>query len=144
MGQEVSHPDRRVVISRGKLLSGKPMTDAIRCPECHSENVMFRKKRNTHVCEECDHKFTLEKPFVPHRVFLSYGHDEHVSLAIRLAMTCDNEATESGLTRNGFCRVTTGNRSSSRGSKTSRPTSPTAPCCCSLPRTRSGVRMAIA
>lgn len=55
-----------------------------RCPECPSENVIFSKKRGVYVCEDCGHEFTPDKPFVPQRIFLSYGHDEHVSLAIHL------------------------------------------------------------
>jgi len=30
-----------------------------------SENVIFSKKRGVHVCEDCGHEFTPEKPFVP-------------------------------------------------------------------------------
>lgn len=59
-------------------------TDSVKCPECSSENVVFSKKRQCHVCEDCGHEFDIEKPFVPHRVFISYGHDEHATLAIRL------------------------------------------------------------
>jgi len=56
----------------------------IHCPNCQSENVIFSKKRGVHVCEDCEHEFTPEKLVVPQRIFLSYGHDEHVSLAIHL------------------------------------------------------------
>ena len=60
------------------------MTTEIRCPECASANVIFSKKRNLHVCEDCDCEFVPEKPFVAKRVFISYGHDEHASLAVRI------------------------------------------------------------
>ena len=60
------------------------MPTEIHCPNCKSENVIFSKKRGVHVCEDCGHEFTPEKPFVPQRIFLSYGHDEHISLAIQL------------------------------------------------------------
>jgi len=45
---------------------------------------MFSRKRQLHVCEDCDHEFVFEKSFIARRVFLSYGHDEHASLAERL------------------------------------------------------------
>lgn len=45
-------------------------TDAC-CPKCASANIMFSKKRNLHVCEDCGHEFVLEKPFTPLRIFLS-------------------------------------------------------------------------
>jgi len=56
----------------------------IRCPACGSENVMFSRKRQLYLCEDCDHEFAVAKGFSPKRVFLSYGHDEHASLAERL------------------------------------------------------------
>ncbi len=56
----------------------------IKCPECSSPEPMWNKKRQVHVCVDCSHEFTVEKPFVPYRVFISYGHDEHASLALRL------------------------------------------------------------
>lgn len=60
------------------------MNETTLCPECKSENVVFSKKRGIHVCEDCNHEFTLEKPFVQKRLFISYGHDKHASLAVRL------------------------------------------------------------
>lgn len=56
----------------------------IRCPKCGSENVRFSKKHSRYNCEDCAHEFVLEKPFVSKRIFISYGHDEHASLAVRL------------------------------------------------------------
>ena len=60
------------------------MSEAASCPACASENVVFSKKRKRHVCEDCGHEFRVAEPFVPHRVFISYGHDEHAALAVRL------------------------------------------------------------
>ncbi|MBN2449527.1 MAG: TIR domain-containing protein [Lentisphaeria bacterium] len=60
------------------------MAEEIRCPKCGSENIVVSRKRGAHVCEDCDHAFQPEKPFAARRIFISYGHDEHVSLAIRL------------------------------------------------------------
>ena len=36
------------------------------------------------LCYVCKHEFVPEKPFTAKRIFLSYGHDEHASLARRL------------------------------------------------------------
>ena len=58
--------------------------NSVTCPNCSSENVMFSKKRQLYVCEDCQHEFTVETPFVPKRVFISYGHDEHTALAVKL------------------------------------------------------------
>ena len=60
------------------------MSTEIHCPKCASENVRFSKKHSRYDCEDCGHQFVPEKPFVPKRIFISYGHDEHASLAIRL------------------------------------------------------------
>ena len=60
------------------------MPTEIRCPKCASGNVRFSKKHSRYDCEDCSHEFVPEKPFVSKRVFISYGHDEHTSLADRL------------------------------------------------------------
>jgi len=60
------------------------MTENILCPNCGSENTRFSKKHSRYDCEDCRHEFVPDKPFVTKRLFLSYGHDEHVSLALRL------------------------------------------------------------
>jgi transcription initiation factor TFIIIB Brf1 subunit/transcription initiation factor TFIIB len=62
------------------------MNQAIHCPNCPSENVIFSKKRGVHVCEDCGHEFTPEKPFVPLRIFLSYSHDHNEEL-VRMIKT---------------------------------------------------------
>jgi hypothetical protein len=58
--------------------------DKVCCPECSSADVLFSKKRGVHICEDCRHEFTPRKSFVSRRLFISYGHDEHTSLAERL------------------------------------------------------------
>ena len=60
------------------------MSDPTRCPQCGSENTRFSRKHFRYDCEDCLHEFVLEKPFVPRKLFISYGHDEYVSLAMRL------------------------------------------------------------
>lgn len=60
------------------------MSEVTCCPECGSDDVLHNPKRNDYRCEGCGHRFTLEKPFVAKRVFISYGHDEHMALALRL------------------------------------------------------------
>jgi hypothetical protein len=60
------------------------MTTDIQCPICASVNVVFSRKRSINVCEDCGHEFVPAEPFVAKRVFVSYGYDEHVSLALRL------------------------------------------------------------
>ena len=51
-----------------------------RCPECAQP---LTKVGQFWVCP--DHgEVALEKLFAPKRLFISYGHDEHVSLALRL------------------------------------------------------------
>lgn len=60
------------------------MPDIACCPKCESQNVMFSRKRNLYVCEDCGHEFAVEKPFVPQRIFLSYGHDSNEDLVRRI------------------------------------------------------------
>jgi len=60
------------------------MTPADYCPQCRSANVIFSKKRGAYLCEDCGHVFTPTKPFVQKRLFISYGHDEHIAIARRL------------------------------------------------------------
>ncbi len=60
------------------------MTNEPICPECSSEHVVFSKKRKLHVCEDCGHTFPAEKPSVPLRIFLSYGHDSNEELVRRI------------------------------------------------------------
>lgn len=60
------------------------MKESLRCPQCASENVRFSRKHGRYDCEDCGHEFVPAKLFTPKRVFISYGHDEHTSLALRL------------------------------------------------------------
>ncbi|HRW00020.1 MAG TPA: toll/interleukin-1 receptor domain-containing protein, partial [Aminobacteriaceae bacterium] len=55
----------------------------IKCTKCGAADPMYSKKRGVYVCEECGHEFAREKPFEPRRIFISYGHDEHMALAVR-------------------------------------------------------------
>ena len=56
------------------------------CPKCGSSDVTFRSKKQCYICEDCNFEFVPEKAFVPLRIFLSYGHDEHAAFAQRLAV----------------------------------------------------------
>ena len=60
------------------------MEQEIKCPGCGSLNIFFSKKEQLYKCEDCQHQFLPEKPFIQKSIFISYGHDEHVSLAKRL------------------------------------------------------------
>jgi hypothetical protein len=51
------------------------------CPRCASPDVIFSKKRQQYVCEDCQHAFTPEVKVTARRIFISYGHDEHAALA---------------------------------------------------------------
>ncbi|MBL8826955.1 MAG: TIR domain-containing protein, partial [Planctomycetaceae bacterium] len=57
---------------------------ATNCPKCGSENVIFSKKRQRHVCEDCEHEFVVDKPIERLRIFLSYGHDGNEPLVRRI------------------------------------------------------------
>jgi transcription initiation factor TFIIIB Brf1 subunit/transcription initiation factor TFIIB len=60
------------------------MPTEIQCPKCKSANVMFSKKRNLHICEDCQCEFVPEKVVKPMRIFLSYGHDANEELVRRI------------------------------------------------------------
>ena len=60
---------------------------------------MFSRKRNLHVCEDCAHEFAVETPFVPQRIFLSYGHDHNEELVRRIKADLENAATMFGSTK---------------------------------------------
>ncbi len=45
---------------------------------------MFSKKRNQHICEDCQHEFVPEEFVKPMRIFLSYGHDANEELGRRI------------------------------------------------------------
>lgn len=67
------------------------MSSVVRCPECRSEDIVYRRKRSTYICQECDYEFVLETEGRK-RIFISYGHDEYAMLA---------EALKSDLTERG-------------------------------------------
>ncbi|MGV8118237.1 MAG: toll/interleukin-1 receptor domain-containing protein [Candidatus Xenobiia bacterium LiM19] len=54
------------------------------CPACGSQDVTFLDKRKVYLCQDCEHRFKLEKESKSLRIFLSYGHDEHAVLAQQL------------------------------------------------------------
>lgn len=60
------------------------MSTEIHCPQCSSANVFFSKKRGVNVCEDCGFEIATEKPFIPLRIFLSYGHDSNEELVRRI------------------------------------------------------------
>jgi len=55
-----------------------------KCPQCNQPDLLFSKKRQVYICEDCGHEFIPKESFTPQRIFISYGHDEHISLAIQL------------------------------------------------------------
>ena len=54
------------------------------CPMCGSSDLIFLEKKRMYFCQDCEHRFAPGKAFKPLRIFISYGHDEHASLAQRL------------------------------------------------------------
>lgn len=56
----------------------------IKCKFCDSENIYYSKKREVYVCEDCDKTFVLENKIIPHKVFLSYGHDKNSKLVLMI------------------------------------------------------------
>ena len=60
------------------------MESNIQCPKCGSANIMFSKKRNLCICEDCPHEFAPEKVGARLRIFLSYGHDANEELVRRI------------------------------------------------------------
>lgn len=63
----------------------------LRCPECGSSDLTYRKKRDAYICEDCDYEWSEEKdrahspePEAPLGIFLSYGHDRNEELVLRI------------------------------------------------------------
>lgn len=54
------------------------------CPKCRAADPMYSKMQAAYVCEEWGSEIAPEKPFEKQRNFISYGRDEHISLALRL------------------------------------------------------------
>jgi WD40 repeat protein len=61
------------------------MPDQVNCPQCEQP---LTQVGSFWICPQHG-QVSLERPFVPIRVFLSYGHDEHVSLVLRLREDLD-------------------------------------------------------
>lgn len=55
----------------------------IKCTKCGSEDVMFSKKRNLYICEDCGHTFALDTK-TGKKIFFSYGHDANTCLVSRI------------------------------------------------------------
>ncbi len=56
----------------------------ILCPQCHSDDVYYSKKRAIYVCEDCEHQFLNEKQIASQKLFFSYGHDPNTELVLKL------------------------------------------------------------
>jgi WD40 repeat protein len=59
------------------------------CPKCgKSAETRYRPSRNDWICDTCDHRWQAPAPdaggIVPLKIFLSYGHDEHLATALRI------------------------------------------------------------
>mmetsp|Transcript_13836 Transcript_13836/g.33482 ORF Transcript_13836/g.33482 Transcript_13836/m.33482 type:complete len:1018 (+) Transcript_13836:50-3103(+) len=58
------------------------------CPKCKSEDVMFSKKKQKFICEDCEHSWKKEqedeKPRRTRKVFISYGRKDASRLAERV------------------------------------------------------------
>lgn len=81
----VQNPNNVVGYTPGTYLEGVGfMKPIVCCPECRSSDVFFSEKHEHYICEDCRSDFQPEKSPVMRRIFLSYGHDEHASLAARL------------------------------------------------------------
>lgn len=55
----------------------------IKCIKCGSKDVMFSKKRNLYICEDCGHTFSADMS-LSKKIFFSYGHDNNVRLVMRI------------------------------------------------------------
>ena len=57
------------------------MPEIFTCQRCGHESIMYSKKRDLYICEECNHEFRAEKPTASRlRIFISYGHDQNEEL----------------------------------------------------------------
>ena len=57
--------------------------EEISCPECGSNDLSFTRDTKLYTCNNCKHDFTT--------VFISYGHDEHSDLAIKIEKDLNSE-----------------------------------------------------
>ncbi|HUL62846.1 MAG TPA: TIR domain-containing protein, partial [Methanocella sp.] len=60
------------------------MAEPLKCPKCGSADLMYSKKKQLYICEDCRHEFVLEHERVARRIYLSYGLDEHSALAMQI------------------------------------------------------------
>jgi WD40 repeat protein len=67
---------------------------AAECPACGSADLLFLARRQRHLCRACEHEFAPETASHARRVFLSYGHDEHAALALRLKADLETRGHE--------------------------------------------------
>jgi hypothetical protein len=63
---------------------GRNMAETVKCPKCGSEDVMFSKKKQLYICEDCSNEFTVEHKRTSRRIYLSYGVDTHEVLAMQI------------------------------------------------------------
>ena len=60
------------------------MGEAIRCLKCGSTDLMYSKKKQLYICEDCSYEFAVEHKRFSRRIYLSYGVDEHSALAMQV------------------------------------------------------------
>ena len=68
--------------------------EGISCPKCASKDLMFNKKKQQYVCEDCNHCFKLDTKFKSLRIFLSYGHDKYSVVAEKLKADLEERGHE--------------------------------------------------
>jgi WD40 repeat protein/transposase-like protein len=78
----------RLLLSRETPISRAEdgMTVDTKCPQCGSSAVVFTTEpgRQPCTCRDCGYGFEPRYAVTPRRIFISYGHDEHAALAVRL------------------------------------------------------------
>ena len=52
------------------------------CPKCKSVNIMYSKKRNLYICEDCGNCFN--EKLETKKIFFSYGHDNNAVFVMRI------------------------------------------------------------
>ena len=60
------------------------MKEVLKCPNCESNYVVFIQELEKYICKSCKHMFHPHKSRKTKRIFISYGHDKHAELAIKL------------------------------------------------------------
>ena len=59
------------------------MSQKSECPSCGASGLLDDKHQQ-YVCEGCGLNFVANPGPMPRRVFISYGHDEHAVLAVKI------------------------------------------------------------